>query len=71
MLLQLLHMVVQLAQQAFSQVAAGNAWRIQLAHNFQSFVQIGKREVYRQRGARSGRRCPCARSPIALAGRRR
>ncbi len=54
-------MVAQLIEQAFAQVAAGDSLRIELAHNFQRFVQIGAGEVYGRdssgRGCRSGARC--------------
>ena len=40
--LQLLQMVAQLIEQAFAQVATGDALRIELAHNFQRFVQIDR-----------------------------
>src|ERR1700686_943597 len=49
-----LEMVAQLIEQAFAQIAAGNALWIELANHFQSFVQIGDIEVYgRDSGGRS------------------
>ena len=50
-MLQLRQMVVQLVEQAFPQVAASNSRRIELAHNFQRFMQIRDREVYERAGA--------------------
>jgi len=47
-------MVTQLIKQTFAQVATGDALRIELAHNFQRFVQIGAGEVY---GRDSSGRC--------------
>src|SRR5260370_41702788 len=38
--LQLLQMGAQLIEQALAQIATGDALRIELAHNFQRFVQI-------------------------------
>src|SRR5208282_5989411 len=64
--LQLLQMVAQLIEQAFPQVATGYAWRIDLAHYFQRFVQIGDREIY----IRSPRWRYCRSRASSVAGRR-
>jgi len=54
--MQLCEMVAQLIEQAFAQVATGNARRVKLADNLQRFVQIGDGEVYRRNvGRRRGR----------------
>ena len=52
---ELLDMVAQLIEQAFAQIAAGYALRIELAHNFQRLVQIGDRKT--DIGNPSGSRC--------------
>src|SRR5260370_12250405 len=54
--MQLLQMVAQLIEQAFAQVATGDARRIELAHNFQRLVQVGDGKVY---GRNPGWRCRC------------
>ncbi len=43
--LKLLLMVAQLVEQALAQIAAGDAGGIQLAHDFDRFVQIGETEA--------------------------
>ena len=42
---QLLLVVAQLVEQAIAQIAAGDPGRIQLADDFEGFVQIGEREL--------------------------
>jgi hypothetical protein len=66
---QLLQMVAQLIEQAFAQVATGDALRIELAHNFQRFVQIGDREVYIRKSGRAQSPLPWLGS-VARRGRR-
>src|ERR1700688_5133839 len=67
--MQLLQMIAQLIEQAFAQIAAGNALWVALANHFQSFVQIGDVEVYgRNSGGRSRGSRASIRAYLSTAG---
>src|ERR1700688_1661905 len=53
--MQLLQMIAQLIEQAFAQIAAGNALWVELAYHFKRLVQIGDVEVYGRNSC--GRSC--------------
>jgi len=53
---ELLLVIVQLAQQAFAEIAATYARRIELANHLEGFLQIGKRKTGGVDRVRRGRR---------------
>ena len=55
-------MIAQLIEQAFAQIAASNALRIELPDNFKRFVQIAERESYIWNSGARGR---CASRSVA------